>query len=189
MTELYFSSDVEADGKIPGRSSMLSFASVTVNEDGWTGESFSRNLKLLDGARPDPETQKFWEDHPEAYTITRMGAIHPSQAMQEYVAWIKAQCKKYNATPVFAAHPAGFDFLFIYWYLIYFTENSPFSFSALDIKTAAWALAEAKVGYRSVNKNFLKRHYPTNVAHTHIAEDDALEQGEILGGILRARKK
>lgn len=189
MTELYFSTDVETNGKIPGRNAMLSFASTTVNEDGWTGESFERNLKLLEGSNPDPDTEKFWQANPEAYAATRINQIHPAQAMQEYVSWIKQQCKKYNATPVFAAHPAGFDFLFVYWYLIYFTNDSPFSFSALDIKTAAWALAEAKVGYRSVNKNFLKRNYPTNLVHTHIAADDAQEQGEILGGILRARKK
>jgi len=34
--------------------------------------------------------------------------------------------------PVFVGYPAGFDFLFVYWYLIRFTGESPFSFSALD---------------------------------------------------------
>jgi hypothetical protein len=35
---------------------------------------------------------------------------------------------------VFVAYPAGFDFLFMYWYMIRFVGESPFSFSALGIK-------------------------------------------------------
>jgi len=34
-------------------------------------------------------------------------------------------------------YPAAFDFLFVYWYLIRFTGESPFSHSALDLKTYA----------------------------------------------------
>ena len=36
--------------------------------------------------------------------------------------------------------PAGFDFLFVYWYLIRFAGKSPFYHSALDMKTFAMAL-------------------------------------------------
>ena len=56
--------------------------------------------------------------------------------MADYVNWIKGLGGK----PVFVAYPAGFDFLFVYWYLIRFTGASPFSHSALDMKTYAMAL-------------------------------------------------
>ncbi len=48
--------------------------------------------------------------------------------MPAYVAWIQSLAGK----PVFVAYPAGFDFLFVYWYLIRFAGESPFSHSALD---------------------------------------------------------
>ena len=48
--EIFVSTDVEADGPIPGPHSMLSFASVAFDEDGNELASFSRNLALLDGA-------------------------------------------------------------------------------------------------------------------------------------------
>jgi len=56
--------------------------------------------------------------------------------MKDYVRWLHSLPGK----PVFVAYPAGFDFLFIYWYLIRFTGESPFEFSAIDIKTYAMAL-------------------------------------------------
>jgi hypothetical protein len=51
-------------------------------------------------------------------------------AMRRYVLWLKALPGK----PVFVGYPAGFNFLFDYWYLIRFAGESPFSFFALDIK-------------------------------------------------------
>ena len=68
----------------------------------------------------------------------------PAEAMPAYVAWLKALPGK----PVFVAYPAGFDFLFVYWYLIRFAGESPFSFSALDIKTFAMAAARHRVPRR-----------------------------------------
>jgi len=60
--------------------------------------------------------------------------------MREYLVWLKALPGK----PVFVAYPAAFDFLFVYWYLIRFTGESPFSHSALDIKTYAMALLKGE---------------------------------------------
>jgi len=36
----------------------------------------------------------------------------PETAMRRYVLWLKALPGK----PVFVGYPAGFDFLFVYWY-------------------------------------------------------------------------
>jgi len=41
--------------------------------------------------------------------------------MKAYVEWLKAL----PAKPVFVGYPAGFDFLFVYWYLIRFAGESP----------------------------------------------------------------
>jgi hypothetical protein len=62
-------------------------------------------------------------------------------AMRRYVLWLKALPGK----PVFVGYPAGFDFLFVYWYLIRFAGESPFGFSALDIKIYAMALLKKDI--------------------------------------------
>jgi hypothetical protein len=74
-------------------------------------------------------------------------------------------------------YPAGFDFLFVYWYLIRFAGESPFSFSALDIKTYAMALL--KKDYRQSTKGGMPKSWFDSHPHTHIALDDAIEQGAL----------
>jgi hypothetical protein len=98
--------------------------------------------------------------------------------MPAYVAWLKAL----PGSPVFVAYPAGFDFLFVYWYLIRFAGESPFSFSALDVKTYAMALLRKE--YRqSVKRNMPKRWFD-DLPHTHRALDDAIEQGALFCNML-----
>ena len=93
--------------------------------------------------------------------------------MPSYRAWLEAL----PARPVFVAYPAGFDFTFVYWYLIRFAGKSPFSHSALDIKTYAMSLL--RKDYRaSVKRNMPKRWF-SGRQHTHVALDDAIEQGEL----------
>jgi hypothetical protein len=99
--------------------------------------------------------------------------------MPEYVAWVDALPGK----PVFTAYPAGFDFLFMYWYLIRFAGRSPFSFSALDVKT--YAMAMLKKDYRECTKKRMPRHWFDDLRHTHQALDDAIEQGALFCNMLR----
>ena len=87
---------------------------------------------------------------------------------------------------MFVAYPAGFDFLFVYWYLMRFAGESPFSFSALDVKSYAMALL--KTDYRdAVKRNFPKDWFDA-APHTHVALDDAKEQGALFCNMLAANK-
>jgi hypothetical protein len=179
MPEIYISTDVETDGPIPGPNSMLSFASAAFRPDSKTPlGTFSANLELLPGATPDPGTMNFWQQNKAAYDATRTGLKEPADAMTQYVQWIKSLPGK----PVFVAYPAGFDFLFVYWYLIRFTGSSPFSHSALDMKTMAMALLGTE--YRESVKRNMPRHWLGPAAHTHVALDDAIEQGELFCNML-----
>lgn len=179
IDEIYISTDVETDGKIPGVNSMLSFCSAAFTADKKLISTFTANLELLDGAIADPDTSDWWKTQPIAWEACRKNLVHPKKAMDDYVLWVKSLGGK----PVFVAYPAGFDFLFVYWYLIKFTGYSPFSFSALDIKT--YAMAMLKGEYRNATKrNFPKRWFePVN--HSHIALDDAIEQGYLFCNMLR----
>lgn len=190
VQEIYFSTDIESDGPIPGPNSMLSFASVAFDEVGRELGSFSRNLEQLPGASPDDDTMSWWEDQPEAWKACRRDLVSPTQAMTDYIKWIRdvvrgAEKKTGGSCrAAFVAYPAGFDFLYIYWYLIRFVGKSPFSFSAIDVKT--FAMAVLKTSYHKSSKRQMpKAWFKGQPKHTHIAEDDARGQGMLFIAMLK----
>ena len=185
MQEIYVSTDIESDGPLPGPNSMLSFGSVAFDETGKELGSFTRNLELMPFAKGDPDTMAWWgrPEQKAAWKACRTNPVSPERAMKEYVSWVK----KLPGKPVFVAYPAGFDFLYMYWYMMNFVGESPFSFSALDIKS--FAMAVMKTGYRdSTKKNMPRSWFPKGAPHNHIALDDAREQGLLFMNILRASK-
>lgn len=176
--EIYVSTDVEVDGPIPGPHSMLSFASAAFDADKNLLGTFSANLELLPGAAGHPDTLEWWRQHPEAWAASRTDPRDPRAAMTEYAAWLESL----PGLPVFVGYPASFDFMFIYWYLISFAGRSPFSFSALDIKTMAMTML--RKDYRRSTKSAMPKRWFDPVPHTHVALDDALEQGRLFCNML-----
>jgi hypothetical protein len=178
MPEIYVSTDVETDGPIPGPNSMLSFASAAYTADKILVGTFEVNLETLPGAEGDAETMAWWQSEPEAWKACRENPQPPEEAMNNYLAWLKSL----PGRPVFVAYPAAFDFSFIFWYLIRFTGESPFSHSALDIKT--FAMAMMKTPYRQTAKRTMPRRWFDPLPHTHRALDDAIEQGALFCNML-----
>lgn len=178
MPEIYISTDVEADGPIPGVHSMLSFASAAFRADKTLLGTFSANLHTLPGASGDPRTMAWWKTQPEAWAAGRSDLKQPEEAMPRYVEWIKGLGGK----PVFVGYPVAFDFMFVYWYLIRYTGSSPFSHSALDMKTYAMALL--KTDYRDSTKRNMPRRWFDDLPHTHVALDDAIGQGHLFCNML-----
>ena len=173
--EVYFSTDVEANGPIPGPNSMLSFGSVAILEDGKTLGTFEANLHELPGSSMNPNTKIFWDKNAAAYAKLRLNLQEPGVAMNNYTQWVETTSREYGL-PVFVGYPVAWDFMYVYWYLIYFTGKSPFSHSAVDMKTMAMMLL--KKDYRfSTKRNFPKRWF-SDRPHTHGGLDDALEQGD-----------
>lgn len=188
MNEIYFSTDCETDGPIPGPNSMLSFGSAAFSPDGKLLSTFSANLNTLPGASPNPETAAWWEKNKQAYEATRKDCQDPKQAMEKFVAWVNTISDKNRAKPVFVAYPAGFDFTWIYQYIVLFGLKSPFSFSACDMKTVAMVVLGC--GYREATKrNFPRSWFPKDAPHTHVGLDDAIEQGHIFCAMLRAARE
>jgi hypothetical protein len=169
--EIYVSTDVEADGPIPGPHSMLSFGSAAYLPDKTLLGTFAANLAELPGAAADPATLAWWERNPEAWAACRRDQRDPAEAMTGYRAWLEAL----PGRPVFVGYPAAWDFSFIYWYLIRFTGGSPFSHAALDLKTYAMVLLGSD--FRDTVKRRMPRVWFDELPHTHVALDDAIEQG------------
>ena len=183
MPEIYISTDVEADGPIPGPNSMLSFGSAAFKEDKTLVATFSANLALLPGATGDPKTMEWWKSQPDAWAATRKDAREASIVMPDYVAWLNSLPGK----PVFIGYPVAYDFMFVYWYLIRFAGQSPFSHSALDIKTLAMAALGTE--YRESVKRNMPREWFGDQPHTHVALDDAIGQGVLFCNILAAVRR
>lgn len=183
MAEVYVSTDIETDGPIPGPNSMLSLASAAYLRDQTLVGTFTVNLKTLPGASADPKTMEWWRSQPEAWEATQINPKKPSDAMQNYIAWLKSL----PGIPVFVAYPAGFDFLFVYWYLIRFVGESPFSYSALDIKT--YAMAMLKTEYTQAGKRNMPKHWFDTLPHSHLALNDAIEQGALFCNMLAENMK
>jgi len=181
--EVYVSTDIEADGPIPGPHSMLSFASAAYLADKTPIGTFSANLDTLPGASGHPATMAWWAKNQAAWQASRIDLQPPEKAMRRYVDWLAGLPGK----PVFVAYPAAFDFMFVQWYLVRFTGESPFSHSALDIKTLAMALLNTD--YRAATKRNMPREWFDERPHTHIALDDAIEQGAMFCNMLRALRE
>lgn len=178
--ETYISFDIEADGPIPGKYSMLSLGAVALDETGKEIGSFYVNFLELDGAIQDPDTMNnFWAHNKEAWAALMINRLPPLEAITKFRDWLRG-----FDNPVLVAFPAGFDFTFVYWYLIYFLgSSSPISWSCIDIKTMAFC--NLKIPFKKCTKNKFPIHWDTITLHNHIAIDDAREQGELFSKILK----
>jgi hypothetical protein len=191
--EVYFSTDVETDGPIPGRNSMLSLAAVAILRDGTRLDAFAANLRPLDGAVRDAKTMAdFWDKNPEAWAAVTRDPEDPSVVMSKFKAWITGVCRRPSQlqpfAPVFAAYPAGFDFMFVHWYFQFFLNGDPFSHSALDMKTLAMAILQ-KPYRRSTKRDMPRTWFVGQPKHSHVALDDAEGQAMLLAAMFQASER
>jgi hypothetical protein len=182
--DIYFSADIESDGPIPGRFSMLSFALVAVGT--FDGEHF---------VRLDPhEAARYWELQPiserfdpEALSINgldrerlRREGTPPAEAMREADRWVRDVADGRRA--VLVAYPAAFDWSFLHWYFSSFAGASPFGHgTCIDIRS--FYIGATGSTYAESSKSRLPPELLPRAAHTHNALDDAIEQGELFDNL------
>lgn len=202
--EFYVSVDIEATGPIPGEYSMSSIGAFVAGARKRDGSyvSFGKDSSMFENVDLSQifygEMKPISDNYiPEAINVGILegfdnsiddtdGSRHfewmvkhggkPEIVMSDFNKFVNDWKAYLNARPVFMAYPASFDWTFVYYYLMCFTNESPFGFSAvLDLKT----YFSAKFGkplVRSTKSNMPKRLFP-NLPHTHRADDDAIEQG------------
>jgi len=179
LNEIYISIDIETLGPILGVNSMIQLGAAAFTPDGSKIGTFLTNIIPLPESVEDPDTMSWWgkEKNYPMLLATKENSIPADQAMEEFYYWL-IQYKN----PVAVCYPAGFDFMFVYWYLIRFVGRSPFSFSALDIKTMAMTMMQSS--YRKSTKRHMPKKWMSDKPHTHNALDDAIEQGEMFINML-----
>jgi hypothetical protein len=178
--DIYISADIESDGPIPGRYSMLSFGlAVAATFDGReftprdpAESTFGRELRPI-----------ATEYLPEALAVSgldrgrleREGA-DPARAMAEAAEWVRGEAGE--ARPVMVGYPIVFDWMFMHWYFVRYCGASPFGFSgALDMKTMYQR--RAGVTLDRAGREDLPPELVPDRPHTHDALADAIEQAEI----------
>lgn len=181
--EIYVSTDIETDGWGIGRNSMLSLGSAAFLSDKTLLGTFSANLELLPDAVADPHTMSWWETQAEAWKACRENCLAPEVVMRQYCDWLASLPGKL----IFVGYPAVFDFGFVNYYLTRFVGMNPFGFAVIDIRSYAMGLLNSNF------RNTVKRTYPQqwfeNRPHTHIALDDAIEQGILFCNMLQANNE
>lgn len=189
LQDAYFSVDVETDGPIPGKYSMLAFALVQAGHH--DGRRF---------VEPEKVASRYWELRPitDSYeqealevngldraSLSESGA-DPAAAMREAEVWLTERCE--GRRPVMVASPAGFDWMFMHWYFVSYLGSSPFGHSScFDIKTAVSVRFDRPITMsgRSSVPDWLD----SEVVHSHNALDDALEQSQIFANLMAWRGK
>lgn len=184
MKEVYFSIDVEADGVVPGLNSMLSIGAVAIDQNGDPIDEFYITIKPIEGTNPNPATMQFWEGYPEAYKKATENAVDAITAMTEFELWVNSHGAKKN---VFVGYPAAFDFGFINYYFMRFLGRNPFNFNVIDIRSFAMGVLGTDFSDSALSR--LPDKWQSKLPHTHVAIDDAREQGETFSAILKAQKE
>jgi hypothetical protein len=184
--DCYFSVDVEADGPIPGPYSMISFGAAvagTRTEKEFTAAdptatTFYRELRPISD---DFDAAALGVSGLDRAALLRDGA-DPATAMAEFSAWVVATAGPHR--PVVVGYPACYDWMFLYWYLMRFTGQSPFGHSGcLDLKTLY--ATKAAVPFAGAVKARMPRHLQSTRRHTHHALDDAIEQADLCANLMR----
>lgn len=183
--DVYFSIDVETDGPIPGRYSMLSFAIVYAGA--YDGRIFYEPPEYIHNFYSEIKPI-YSEYEPEAMQVNGLdrdelirNGLDPQVAMSAAAAWVEQIAGK--AEPVFVAYPLSFDWNWMYWYFVQFSDSgSPFGFSkCFDIKTAMALRLRRTI--RSVGKDRIPSVLRSRSPHTHNALDDAIAQAELFANI------
>jgi hypothetical protein len=175
MREIFLATDIEADGPVAPDYSMLAFASdAFIFENGQRKSlgNFTRNLKLLRGARQHKVQMSWWKKFPEAWKAIRENPQAPTNAMREYRDWLK----DLNGNIVLTARPVAYDHAWMRYYFVHFLhEEPPFAHRGLDLQSYMMGMLRLE-RYSDAGRHLDKFRDPS-LPHPHIPLPDAIEEG------------
>ena len=156
----WISIDIETDGLIPYKYSMLSIGAVIIEEG--LSKRFYATLK--------PISELYDKDALTITGFTREETLKfddPKKVMLEFKEWLENNCSK---KPYFISDNNGFDWQFINWYFIYFLGENPFGYNSSNLRSLYQGLKQ------DLKENF--KHL-RDTKHTHNALDDAIGNAEV----------
>lgn len=204
MRDLFFISDIETNGEIPGDNSMMTLASVVVAPRSLpmggqqlartTGESFYGRMFALPGSKPSPDAKDWWSrQSPEAYheAFIATPRYAPEIMMHRYEQWVDTVVASHggDVRPVFVSKPTGFDFTFVRWYLIHHLGQCVFGHRALDVRSLVMGMRPSANFSDSETSNLIAEFGEPRPEDStpHHALSDARELASIFVNILNSR--
>jgi len=164
---IFVSVDVEADGPIPGKFSMISLGAVAVEPP--FDDSFYCTIK--------PISDEYRQEALAVTGFTREETMKFNTAAVEiarFNAWLK-DLKLRKGQPMFIADNNGFDWQFVNYYLHFFEDENPFGWSSHNLNSLFKGIE------RDMKAKF-KKYRVTK--HSHNALDDAKGNAEATYTIL-----
>jgi DNA polymerase III epsilon subunit-like protein len=156
--------DVEADGPIPGKYSIVSFGAVVLNEE--LDQTFYGKVKPI---------SVHWR--PDALSVSGVSRDEhehfeePALVFEDFEAWLRNHA---GDRPVFISDNLAFDWQWINFYFHTYLERNPFGFSGRRIGDLYCGMKMNT----SLNHEWKKRYRRTR--HDHNPVNDAIGNAEAL---------
>lgn len=157
----YIMVDVESDGPIPHRYSMVSFGAVVVEPS--LSKTFYGKTKPMSG---------LWI--PEALAVS--GVSREQHLTFEDPAWVMTKFRTWisevsDGRPRFVSDNNGYDWQFINFYFYWFLGDNPFGYSSTNLGSLYKGL---------IKDDFQNFKHLRKTAHTHHPVDDARGNAEAM---------
>ena len=174
----YITVDIEAAGPNPHDYSMLSLGAATLDEP---RKSFYVELQPIN----ENETEGAAAIHGLSLKKLAKEGMPPKEALESLEDWLQ-EVSGGTKDIVFVAFNAPFDWMFVSDYFHRFLGRNPFGHRALDIKALFMGLHG--VSWAATSHKGISEHYGLPNSLPHRAEEDALQEAEILQFLLKELK-
>ena len=184
--ELYVSIDIETDGPNPMRNSIRSIGAAIYNDKGKKLGEFYKKLEQLPGHQPSEYTlNNFWlkPENKAAWEEAQKDPENPHKVMEKFSEWVDS----FPGVKVAVAQPVSFESAWIWSYCCEFGIQNPAFTRWIDIRS--FAMGASGKDYKDMGYEFQRPEWLSDFPHTHIAIDDAIEQGDRFMKILRWRQQ
>ncbi len=185
--QIYIIVDVELNGLMPGKNSILSIGAVASTADQEVG-SFYKKILPLEDLSADPETTEWWKTQPEAWQEVNTDAESAAIVIDAFREWVKS----FGKSPTFVASPLILDYPFIKWYLDRFGGKQLFEdFNPVQrtLDLASFTAGKLNIPLAKARRMQLPPEITQGMpGHSHKAIDDARGYGVILRNTLKAAK-
>lgn len=187
--EVYLSFDIEADGPVPGRYSMLSIGFCVAGTSDGTGyvaaDPQGETLYLeLQPITPHYQPSALQVNGLDRDKLLASG-LSPSDAVGRIAAWIDRVSVSAGPRPVAVAYPATFDWPFLAYYFHSFSPagDLPIPFTRVcDLRTLI--VARSHKMYYTPTSECLPAGLVPERPHTHNALQDAIDQAELFSAVM-----